>query len=268
MAEPRNTVLRWVKACMEELVQEEMGSGTQVDQDDFKAAVELFKNRLEAVDAEIKQSRKSKEARLQSFLRPLGCKKQMVFDLMTRLFQALIQKFQHYDGHRLLLNASARKRKRDAESNEKPSNDAILLAEFFGQSTGILAKTLIAGRSSNSLPAPAPMPHSIVPLPATPTISRDSANIGELNERMTKVETGLGGMISELGDVKSELGDMKTMLGRIFAVISSGAQGAGTPDMSIPNASSGNANAAGANDAAGANSAAGASADATQGLES
>lgn len=102
LAEPRNTVLRWVKACMEELVHEEMGSGTQVDQDDFKAAVELFKNRLEAVDAEIKQSRKSKEARLQSFLRPLGCKKQWYLSLMTRLFQALIQKVQHHEGHRLL----------------------------------------------------------------------------------------------------------------------------------------------------------------------
>lgn len=62
LAEPRNTVLRWVKARIDELVEEEMGSGTQVDQDDFKAAVELFKDRLEAVEAEIKQSKKTKEA--------------------------------------------------------------------------------------------------------------------------------------------------------------------------------------------------------------
>ena len=54
--------LRWVKACIDELVEEEMGSGTQVDQDDFKAAVEIFKNRLEIVEAEIKQSKQSKEA--------------------------------------------------------------------------------------------------------------------------------------------------------------------------------------------------------------
>lgn len=40
--EPRNTVLRWVVDCGNELVTEEMGSGTQVDQDDFKAAVEQF----------------------------------------------------------------------------------------------------------------------------------------------------------------------------------------------------------------------------------
>lgn len=38
--ELRNTVTRWVKARIDELVEEEMGSGTQVEQDDFKVAVE------------------------------------------------------------------------------------------------------------------------------------------------------------------------------------------------------------------------------------
>ena len=40
LLEPRLTVMCWVKTRINELVEEEMGSGTQVEQDDFKAAVE------------------------------------------------------------------------------------------------------------------------------------------------------------------------------------------------------------------------------------
>ncbi len=39
LKEPKNTVLRWVANCDNKLVAEEMGFGTQVNQDDFKAAV-------------------------------------------------------------------------------------------------------------------------------------------------------------------------------------------------------------------------------------
>lgn len=40
LKEPRNTVLCWVANIENELVSEEMGFGTQVDQNDFKTAVE------------------------------------------------------------------------------------------------------------------------------------------------------------------------------------------------------------------------------------
>lgn len=45
----------------DELVQEEMGSGTQVEQDDFKVAVEQFGARLDAVQKELANAVKSKE---------------------------------------------------------------------------------------------------------------------------------------------------------------------------------------------------------------
>ena len=61
LKEPRNTVLRWVADRGDDHVQEEMGSGTQVDQDDFKAAVEQFFARLKAVqeklDTQVKPQR-------------------------------------------------------------------------------------------------------------------------------------------------------------------------------------------------------------------
>lgn len=39
---PRNTVMRWIADRGNEFVAEEMGFRTQVDQNDFKAAVEQF----------------------------------------------------------------------------------------------------------------------------------------------------------------------------------------------------------------------------------
>lgn len=41
----KNMVVCWVKTYIDELVEEKMGSSIQVDQDDFKAVVEVLKNR-------------------------------------------------------------------------------------------------------------------------------------------------------------------------------------------------------------------------------
>lgn len=76
----------------------------------------------------------------------------------------------------------------------------------------MLAKALVAGQSSNTTLS------SSTPLSsALPTQAPSSNNLGELNKQMTKVETGLEGMATELGN-------MKSMLGRIFAAVSGGGQ--------------------------------------------
>lgn len=41
--------MRWVKTRIDKLVKEEMGFGTQVEQDDFKVAVEQFAIRVNKV---------------------------------------------------------------------------------------------------------------------------------------------------------------------------------------------------------------------------
>lgn len=53
LIEPRNTVTRSVKACIDELVEEQIGSGTQVEQDDFKAAVEQFAWQIKTVQKDL-----------------------------------------------------------------------------------------------------------------------------------------------------------------------------------------------------------------------
>lgn len=42
LVNPQQTVTRWVKAQINELVVEEMGSGAEVERNDFKTALEQF----------------------------------------------------------------------------------------------------------------------------------------------------------------------------------------------------------------------------------
>lgn len=42
LKKPRVTVTQWIKAHIDKLVEEEMGFGTQVEQNNFKEAVEKF----------------------------------------------------------------------------------------------------------------------------------------------------------------------------------------------------------------------------------
>lgn len=42
LVNPLQTVTRWVKAQINELVEEEMGSGAEVERNDFKTALEQF----------------------------------------------------------------------------------------------------------------------------------------------------------------------------------------------------------------------------------
>lgn len=81
MKEPRNTVLRWVSDRGEELVSEEMGSGTQVDQDDFKAAVEQLAERIKAVDEELESQVKSIQAEAAELYESARLQSAMVFGL-------------------------------------------------------------------------------------------------------------------------------------------------------------------------------------------
>lgn len=51
------------KSILEMSLSEKMGSGTQVDQDDFKTAVEQFAQRIKAVDQELDAQVKSQQAK-------------------------------------------------------------------------------------------------------------------------------------------------------------------------------------------------------------
>lgn len=85
LKEPRNTVLRWVAKRVDELVEEEMGSGTQVDQDDFKVAVEQFNDRLKTVKKELDKQVKTKQAQTAELFEAARVQSAMVFGLDDEL---------------------------------------------------------------------------------------------------------------------------------------------------------------------------------------
>lgn len=49
LVDPRQTVLKWVDAILDELVEEEMGSGTEIKKSNFKATVEQLAERCQIV---------------------------------------------------------------------------------------------------------------------------------------------------------------------------------------------------------------------------
>lgn len=49
LVDPRQTVLKWVDAILDKLVEEEMGSGTEIKKSNFKATVEQLAERCQIV---------------------------------------------------------------------------------------------------------------------------------------------------------------------------------------------------------------------------
>lgn len=60
--ESRNTVSWWVKARIHRLVEEKIGSATQVEQDDFKTIVKHFVREIETVHKDLDEQIKDKRA--------------------------------------------------------------------------------------------------------------------------------------------------------------------------------------------------------------
>lgn len=231
----------------DELVQEEMGSGTQVEQDDFKVAVEQFGARLDAVQKELANAIKSKETQAAELFEVAWLQKTMVFELDDEPILGIDFKVSglsmHARGTSIALNSS-QKRKRDGDSRsqykEVSGNAVLLLAETFEKSTNVLAKALFAQANPPTFESPnftfaiAPATTTIAPTAPSPAIAPSSAStaiplsannaIGAfsfaLNSRMTTFELELNDIKSELGDVKSELRYVKNILGRIFAAVS------------------------------------------------
>lgn len=45
----KNTMIRWVKTCIDNLVKEEMSFGIEVEQDDIQAAVKQFIRQIKTI---------------------------------------------------------------------------------------------------------------------------------------------------------------------------------------------------------------------------
>lgn len=74
LLKPTITVMRWVKADIDELVEEEMGSNTQVEQDDFKVVIGQFPIQINTVQTEIDYTIKVMQTQAIELFRWQNCK--------------------------------------------------------------------------------------------------------------------------------------------------------------------------------------------------
>ncbi len=146
MVEPRLAVTRWVKAHINKLVEEEMDLGTQVEQDDFKAAVAQFAIRFNIVQTELDLAIKDKQSQATKRFEVAKLQSTMVFGLDDESIAGIeaTSGLVTGSGPSIALNPAAQKRKRDETGSGGPSKDAILLSETFERPTTILAQALVS----------------------------------------------------------------------------------------------------------------------------
>lgn len=199
LQEPRVTVTRWVKARIDELVEEEMGSGTQVEQDDFKAAVEQFASRMNSVQKNLDSAVKDKQAQAAELFEAAKLQSGMVYGLDDEPIAGVelgagLGPSNRTISSSIALNAS-RKRKRD---DIGISNDAVLLSEIFEKSTAVLAQALVnSGRELTTTNAQA----------ASDNLAFDK-KISDMEHRIeAKMEARWGDIESKLDRILSVMGE-------------------------------------------------------------
>lgn len=199
LVDPRQTVTRWVETRIDELVEKEMGSGTEMERNDIKAAVEQFAGRWHTVTDEISDTVKTRQTRAAEILEAARLESSQGSNVTNELIRDVDTPSNSPTGSTgseppstaLALQANKRRRVDPEAStiNGEMSTDAMLLATSFRESTTLLAEALRATRQA---------PVAELPLPtATPPAHNLS-----LEQRVDRIE--------------SALDDLRGMVGRIL----------------------------------------------------
>lgn len=169
-----------------------MGSGTQVDQDNFKAVVKNFAGQIKDVDEELESQVKSSQVRAAELFESAHLQSAMVFGLddepipgVDALSNALSVVGTRTSSASIALNLLARltanKRKHKQAGNADPnqaSNNFMLLANSFKKSTAILTQALLTQNLTKLLST-----HTSEAFPLATTSS--------LDDRISKIESCL-----------------------------------------------------------------------------
>ena len=208
LLEPRNTVLQWLQQLIDELVSEEIGSGTQLEQDDFKAAVKKFCGRIEIVKNKLSTAVKDKQAQAAEFFEAARIQRAMVFELDDESIPGVDSGASAPRGGSIVLNSSVRKQKRAGSESQENASERVAsrIAESLEKSTNVLASALRSARSDP--PSSSTTSTSAGPASSSLSSNDNALSISNLNNRMTNME--------------SELDDVKSILSRILAAVLGG----------------------------------------------
>ena len=180
---------------LDELVEEEMGSSTEVEKDDFKSAVEQCAERWETVAKEIKDMAKTRKERAIENLKAARLENSLIFQVDDEPIPGIDRPTNSIRSGTLsiALNGHSKRKHLEIKSSSsindaEPSKNAVLLATSFRESTAILAAAL---KDSKNL---------VVPVALLAPISAVSDN------RINEVKT----------ELKNEMGEMRTIMERIL----------------------------------------------------
>lgn len=81
LKKPRNIVLWWVADYRDELIQEEIDSSIQIDQDDFRIVVEQFAGQVKAIQDKLNEQMKTSKAKSFKHYEIIRLQNAIVFDL-------------------------------------------------------------------------------------------------------------------------------------------------------------------------------------------
>lgn len=158
----RQTVINWVGAQIKELVEEKMGSGTKVEQNDFKVAVEQFTKRYQEVAAKLDNTDQTRQEQAAENLDAAHLETSLIFDLDNEPISGLDTSAitsanpstnnTRFGIPSIVLDSQiAKHRRTEANSAENTSGDALLAASL-RESIAILADALQTSRSVSTTP--------------------------------------------------------------------------------------------------------------------
>lgn len=194
------------------MVSEEIDSVTQINQDDFKAAVDQFAGSIKAVDEELESKVKSSQAKSAELFESVCLQSAMVFKLDEKPIPGIDapSKFLSVTATRtpsasIALNPLARSTAHKQKFNQSTSNvdqafhNAILLAHGFKESTTVFAQTLLNKNQTEFLPTRASE--------VSPPISSLDDRILRMEFCLTEVQSGID---TQFMEIQNTIGSLST----------------------------------------------------------
>lgn len=210
LVNPQQTVSNWLKAQIDELVEEEMGSGTEVERNDFKTAVETFAERIRIVAQEIEDSVQSRKAKAAESLAAARLENSLVFQLDDEPITG-VDTPSGSTTSSIALGSRSQKRKRDITDSIEPSADAVLMNNGFKEAAVALADAYHSNINTQN--------------------NELASSVGQVEKRIDSVENSLGEVKRSFGDMKGTLGNMQEMIGVVLQALAriNAAAGLGPP---------------------------------------
>lgn len=184
-----------------------MSSGTQVEQDNFKATIKQFIIQFNTIQAKLDLAVKDKQLQVLELFAVVKLQNAMVFGLDDKPIVGIERTSGLVLGSGFSIALNPIQKQKQDEVN-KPFQDVILLLETFERSTAILAEVLVRTKRVLSLPTR--------PAVATVLIAANAESIESSRAGLNSSAVGLDGLTAGLDGLSQalykQMSDMKNCI--------------------------------------------------------